>query len=62
MGIGDSTPEAGERGRTAGEAGWHVSRYNVSAKAPSTKTAAIANLLAGNCAEYMPIAEGKGPA
>ena len=41
--------------RTAGEAGWHVSRYNLMAKVPNTKNAAIANLFKGNCAEYTPI-------
>jgi len=43
------------RPRTAGEAGWHVSRYNLFAKVPDTKMTAIANLYAGNCAEYTPI-------
>ena len=38
--------------RTAGEAGWHVSRYNLMAKVPGTKKVAIANLFKGNCAEY----------
>ena len=41
--------------RTAGEAGWHVSRYNISAKVPDSKMVAIANLYKGNCAEYTPI-------
>ena len=41
--------------RTAGEAGWHVSRYNLMAKVPGTKNVAIANLFKGNCAEYSPI-------
>lgn len=41
--------------RTAGEAGWHVSRYNVMAQVPGTKKVAIANLFKGNCAEYTPI-------
>ena len=41
--------------RTAGEAGWHVSRYNVAAKVPGTKKTAIANLFKGNCAEYASI-------
>ena len=41
--------------RTAGEAGWHVSRYNLFAKVPDTKMTAIANLYVGNCAEYTPI-------
>lgn len=44
-----------ETQRTAGEAGWHVSRYNISAKVPGTKMVAIANLFKGNCAEYTPI-------
>ena len=41
--------------RTAGEAGWHVSRYNLMAPVPGTKMVAIANLFKGNCAEYTPI-------
>ena len=41
--------------RTAGEAGWHVSRYNLMAEVPGTKNVAIANLFKGNCAEYTPI-------
>ena len=47
--------EQTSKSRTAGEAGWHVSRYNVSAKVPDTKMVAIANLFKGNCAEYTPI-------
>ena len=41
--------------RTAGEAGWHVSRYNVSAKIPGEKAAAIVNLIKGTCAKYNPM-------
>ena len=41
--------------RTAGEAGWHVSRYNLSALVPGTKMVAMANLYAGTCADYTPI-------
>ncbi len=41
--------------RTAGEAGWHVSRYNVMAQVPNSKMVAIANLFKGVCAEYTPI-------
>ncbi len=41
--------------RTAGEAGWHISRYNLAAPVPDTKMTAIANLFKGNCAEYTPI-------
>ena len=44
-----------ETTRTAGEAGWHVSRYNLSARVPDSKMVAIANLFKGNCAEYTPI-------
>ena len=40
--------------RTATEAGWHVSRYNLSAPVPGTENVAIANLFKGNCAEYTP--------
>jgi len=46
----ESTPT-----RTAGEAGWRVSRYNVSAKIPGKNTVAIANLFRGTCAEYNPL-------
>ena len=41
--------------RTAGEAGWHVSRYNVSAKIPGEKATAIVNLMKGTCAKYNPM-------
>ena len=41
--------------RTAGEAGWHVSRYNLIAPVPDSRKVAIANLFKGNCAEYTPI-------
>ena len=44
-----------EGSRTAGEAGWHVSRYNLMAPVPDTKYVAIANIFKGNCAEYTPI-------
>ena len=50
----DSTCEQ-STSRTAGEAGWHVSRYNLSAPVPDSKMVAIANLFKGNCAEYTPI-------
>ena len=49
----DATPEA--PARTAGEAGWHASRYNLSAPVPGTSMTAIANLFKGVCAEYTPI-------
>ena len=38
--------------RTAAEAGWHLSRYNVRAAIPGTDKVAIANLYRGTCAEY----------
>ena len=41
-----------QNSRTAGEAGWHESRYNLYAKVPGTKNVAIANIYKGNCAEY----------
>ncbi|MBR3314679.1 MAG: hypothetical protein IKG18_11130 [Atopobiaceae bacterium] len=41
--------------RTAGEAGWHASRYNLFAAVPGSDNVAIANLFKGNCAEYTPI-------
>ena len=52
----DVKSEAGhEEQRTTAEAGWHVSRYNLSARVPGTKNVAIANLYAATCAEYTPI-------
>ena len=41
--------------RTAGEAGWHVSRYNVAAKIPDSDKIAVANLFRGTCGAYTPI-------
>ena len=41
--------------RTAGKAGWHVSRYNLMAPVPDSKMVAIVNLFKGVCAEYTPI-------
>ena len=56
MGSEDVAGSLGQKeSRTAGEAGWHVSRYNLFAQVPGTKMTAIANLYAGNCAEYTPI-------
>ncbi len=48
--IQGNTPQ-----RTAADAGWHVSRYNLSAPVPGKKVLAIANLFKGTCAEYNPI-------
>lgn len=44
-----------KRVRTAGEAGWRRSRYNLSARIPGTDKTVIANLFHGNCAVYSPI-------
>ena len=41
--------------RTAGEAGWRLSRYNLSAQVPGRDAVAIANLYRGTCAEYTPL-------
>jgi len=46
---------AATESRTAVEAGWRVSRYNLTAKVPDSKNAVIANLYKGTCAEYTPI-------
>ena len=51
----EATTARDKPARTAGEAGWHVSRYNLSAPVPDTKMTAIANLYKGVCAEYTPI-------
>ena len=42
-------------GKTAGKAGWCVSRYNLIAPIPGTDKAAIANLFRGTCGAYTPI-------
>ncbi len=50
--------EANERleaRRTAGEAGWHVSSYNLSAPVPGKNSTVIVNLFKGICAEYSAI-------
>ena len=44
-----------ETKRTAGEAGWRLSRYNLSAPVPGRDAVAIANLFRGTCAEYSPL-------
>jgi uncharacterized protein len=40
--------------RTAGMAGWHLSRYNLSGKIEGTGKVAIANLFRGTCGAYSP--------
>ncbi len=48
----ESIPEK----RTAGEAGWRYSRYNLTAPAPGKEGfVIIANLFRGTCAEYNPL-------
>ena len=42
-------------GRTAGEAGWRVSRYNLAARIPDSDKVAVANLFRGTCGAYTPI-------
>lgn len=54
----DATNQGGTAQRTAAEAGWHVSRYNLSAPVPGKKAVAIANLYKGTCAEYSPFPLG----
>lgn len=44
-----------QKSRTASEAGWHVSRYNLYAEVPETNKMAIANIFKGTCAEYVPL-------
>ena len=41
--------------RTAGEAGWHESRYNLAARIPDSDKIAVANLFRGTCGAYTPI-------
>ena len=38
--------------RTAREAGWHISRYNLAAPIPDSDKTAIVNLFAGTCGAY----------
>ncbi len=40
--------------KTAGEAGWHKSRYNIGAAVPGKNVFAMVNLLKGTCAGYTP--------
>ena len=42
-------------GKTAYEAGWRASRYNLFAPIPGTKNVAIANLFRGTCGAYSPL-------
>ena len=47
----DGTPQE----RTAAQAGWHVSRYNIAAPIPNTKMTAIYNTYTRKCGRYTPI-------
>ena len=53
--MAKESKDASVQGRTAGEAGWHASRYNLVAPLPGKKMTAVANLYKGSCAEYTPI-------
>ena len=55
MKFDDQTPEQQENPRTAAEAGWRVSRYNVAAAIPGTAMTAIYNTYRRICGEYTPI-------
>ena len=55
MDFDDQTPEQHRIPRTAAEAGWHVSRYNVAAAIPGTAMTAIYNTYRRICGEYTPI-------
>ena len=44
-----------ENPRTAAEAGWHISRYNLSLELPEKGRTAIVNLFRGTCKEYGPV-------
>lgn len=44
-----------QKGRTAAEAGWHVSQYNVAVRIPDTKMTAIYNTYRRTCGTYTPI-------
>lgn len=41
--------------RTAADAGWHISAYNLTAKVPDSHNTIIVNLYKGTCAEYNPV-------
>lgn len=41
--------------RTAAQAGWHISRYNITAPIPNTKMTAIYNTYTRKCGRYTPI-------
>lgn len=51
QGSGDRQGHSGGP-RTASDAGWHLSRYNVWAAIPGTDKVAVANLYRGTCAEF----------
>ncbi len=51
----DLAKEQKQKTRTAAEAGWHVSRYNIAAPIPDSDLIAIYNTYKHTCAEYTPI-------
>ena len=48
------TPALVDENRTAGEAGWHLSRYNLMTVIPGEEKAVVANLFRAVCAVYSP--------
>lgn len=48
------TPALVDEKRTAGEAGWHLSRYNLMTVIPGENKAVVANLFRAVCAVYGP--------
>ena len=48
------TPALVDENRTAGEAGWHLSRYNLMTVIPGENKAVVANLFRAVCAVYGP--------
>ncbi|MBP3892656.1 MAG: radical SAM protein [Atopobiaceae bacterium] len=49
--VEETSVKAQSSTQTAGDAGWHQSRYNIFAPIPGKKTYAIVNLFTGSCAE-----------
>ena len=44
-----------KKARTASEAGWHASRYNIAASIPDSKMTALYNTYRRSCGEYTPL-------
>ncbi|MGI6221447.1 MAG: radical SAM protein [Coriobacteriales bacterium] len=47
--------DAPMRSRSAAEAGWHESRYNIGARLPGSDSVVVANLFRGTCCEVTPL-------